>query len=867
MSKHIDLMEPIFFTPPNQPTNPVGGRKLFKGGGGGSGQRDVTEEEKRLWSAQADSLEKMNAVSMPNLVTGMNNLNVMANESMDGTLASHLRGMAGADASAAMGQGLTAATQKLDRYGATMNPNAMAATMARTGLDSAAIKSGAMNQANVAAEDTKWNRNAALTGLASGQGAQAISGMGSLSGQIAANRAGANAMDAQAQQSQGNAMAGLITGGKMMGLYKDGGRVRKPHRRMKPGARFAAGGMANFAPVSMPRNSPFSFKSSGTAPSTSGGMMQTVAGAVAPVMGTRMMANALDKVGISQPKAAIDGVFDAGKSAIKQALTPSTQAAAPVGTATTTAVPGGSSVAGSSAEDALVNKAAESATADAGATATADAGAAATADAGATTAGSVMGAVGTAMPYLAAGYMLGNALDLWADGGRVRKNMTDGGDVNGPGTGTSDSVPSWLSDGEGVINSRAMKMNKSETQKVIENWQKTGNGADDLVLAINDKGLEKRHGIEEAKANPRYEGGAQRLALGGIAQALGEGLYKAAPMMNTIDQQRIQDERQKQNDARTAALQGLQIDQAKRAADDDAKMRNMLQTGIEGTQKIMSGQGDDLIDQATASLNASPKNIFGGKIEFTQSLPDGGRAGRIVKNDGSTTEFSMTPQQLADQYMRHHMEETRYINPARFDAYLASQAASAEKADERNLKLTLNNNDNNTKIKTTQMTNDTSRSNNAATVALQGVQTKGAQLEQSGAVGAAKLAQDPNAVLSGDERAGIQYVTGKNQILRNTPEAQNKALIELKSTIKDNLTVGKGAMDSMSPEATKRAEAIMVRGEELGRDAVSKNRAINPAAIYKQATDDVDRATAIKGKSGASKPGSSAPKDLSTLWK
>ena len=45
-----------------------------------------------------------------------------------------------------------------------------------------------------------------------------------------------------------------------------------------------------------------------------------------------------------------------------------------------------------------------------------------------------------------------------ADGGLARKDMRGGGEVNGPGTATSDSIPARLSDGEYVLNAETVEM-------------------------------------------------------------------------------------------------------------------------------------------------------------------------------------------------------------------------------------------------------------------------------------------------------------------------------------------------------------------------------------------------------------------------
>lgn len=74
-----------------------------------------------------------------------------------------------------------------------------------------------------------------------------------------------------------------------------------------------------------------------------------------------------------------------------------------------------------------------------------------------------------------------------ADGGETieptqRADYTPGGDVQGPGTETSDSIPAWLSDGEIVHNADAVKL-----------------AGKDALLAINEAGRDVRDG----KASPQ----------------------------------------------------------------------------------------------------------------------------------------------------------------------------------------------------------------------------------------------------------------------------------------------------------------------------------------------------------------------------
>lgn len=78
---------------------------------------------------------------------------------------------------------------------------------------------------------------------------------------------------------------------------------------------------------------------------------------------------------------------------------------------------------------------------------------------------------------------------------RERIQMQGGGDVSGPGTGTSDSIDAKLSDGEVVENTDAVKMTKGEVMPVVANWAKSGAGAKRLLLDINAAGLAKRYGV------------------------------------------------------------------------------------------------------------------------------------------------------------------------------------------------------------------------------------------------------------------------------------------------------------------------------------------------------------------------------------
>jgi hypothetical protein len=90
----------------------------------------------------------------------------------------------------------------------------------------------------------------------------------------------------------------------------------------------------------------------------------------------------------------------------------------------------------------------------------------------------------------------GNPYLQLADGGRA--DYSPGGPVSGPGTETSDSIPARLSDGEFVNNAASTAMSRDEVHPIVAEWVKSGGDAEDLLEAINDAGLEKRYGSDDA---------------------------------------------------------------------------------------------------------------------------------------------------------------------------------------------------------------------------------------------------------------------------------------------------------------------------------------------------------------------------------
>ncbi len=463
--------------------NPV----LCKGGGGG--QREATEEERRLWSAQASSLEGLNEIAQPTLRTGMNNLSTLTNQSMDGTLGQTLRNQAGANAAVAQSTAQNDLLRSLGSVGGGIDPTTSrgADIMANASLEGAKQRIGAMNQAGFAAEDQKWQRNAALTGLASGQGAQAVQGMGQLSGQLSANRNAANANDAQA-------LAGLGQGAMYLGskLFNRGGLVRKE-------ACMADGGLTPFRPAAPSKLKPWTF---------SGGAGDDGADPAKAIVGGLGLAYNMSKSAqFAKPyiQKGVNALADAAGSVAGRVG--AEQAAAPV----TDAIP--KAVESAAAADATA-KTADAANVSSGSAGTPYISAGLDLAQGNYGRAAVSAVADTVLP--GSGPVASLLLPEFADGGNVQRNdFTPGGAVRGPGTETSDSIPARLSNGEFVLNAEAVKMI----------------GVDKLTK-INNAGLRRRGGIQPSS----WRRGEVKMAGGGWLNALGHIAGGAVPVAMHLDQ-------------------------------------------------------------------------------------------------------------------------------------------------------------------------------------------------------------------------------------------------------------------------------------------------------------------------------------------
>lgn len=490
------------------------GRTLLCKGGGGGGGSSYYEEANRLYGVQADTGEWQLGLAkqyVPGLLQSMNADTEISREKQDrmageaiASIEQSNKGAVDAFARQATGLGVSA-----------NNVGTMLADNQRSvGLQRAAVRPAITRYA----EDQSWARRSDMLNASQGQATTAASNLAAAAGGLGniGNAIGN-------QQAQQNAATGQAVGNAVMGGYglyqmmkKDGGYIKAPQRER----RFALGGLAarmgvNSAAPPMPAPSPQQSQGPGV-----GDMIGIVKNGVSAAKGggSPGIGSAIEELGNATGSSELssfgagvrlgkgaDGAVAAYEGAAADAGAAALGGEAAGGVATGAEVAGG--VAG----------AAEAATA---ATVATEVGAA----------GSAMGAgaaIGAALPWVGLAVAAGSALGLFADGGAVeceyipadntkRKDMTRGGKVKGPGTGTSDSIPARLSDGEYVLNAETVKM--------------VGVPA---LEKLNNAGLEKRYG------------GEQKFSGGGLAaiSGLGAGLMGAYQMQRQSERDKIEQER------------------------------------------------------------------------------------------------------------------------------------------------------------------------------------------------------------------------------------------------------------------------------------------------------------------------------------
>ena len=452
------LMEPEFFTPP-------GSKRLYKGGGGGGTPYYANQD--KLFGTQADiatNLYNQYAAYSGQPLQGMAN---MVSDATSGDYTNRMRGLAGTDAAAAAGMERAATERQMASMGVNPNDPRFSGALRATALGNAANIAAAKNKATQYGDDMAWARSQDFY--------NSLAGMPSQSASMLASSASGYGQMGNAMQQQSNAnMAGYGQFGAQIagGMFKaDGGYIDEP--------RFALGG--SVGGHSMPqlgdwRARPSGFKMDDM---SAGDKVMAVAAPIAMhaganALGKHVINPLMDKAGAAIGDA-VGGLFG-GSAAGAPAMFGAETAALGSGLAAT---PTTALATNSVGNTALTSTLAAEAAGAGGTSLAAGAGAGSAAGAG------LASTAAAALPWVGGAYLLGSALDLWADGGPVpheqprglRLDMRQGGATPDIGTETSDSIPAWLSKGEYVVNADAVKdVGKDKLEK------------------INEKGLKKRYG-------------------------------------------------------------------------------------------------------------------------------------------------------------------------------------------------------------------------------------------------------------------------------------------------------------------------------------------------------------------------------------
>lgn len=596
----------------------------FGGGGSGGGGQVYYANQDKLLGVQADIAEGIyNNIYQPNAPDAIDDLAGLRKEAMDGTLAHRARVTAGADAGAAVGMGINAANRSMERYGSTANPNTRAALLAQTGIAGAALRADGMNKASAWAEDQKWGRAYdfynALSGIpssASSSAGAAASGYGQIAGQITESN-NANAA--------GWGRAGGFIGNAL--FARDGGKVVK-HGSRATAVRMASGGLMRLpawrsrqsgvrgAPVATPMENFLSSMSVGAG-------AQVLKGAMKPAV--QAAKNGItDALGITQQPAV---VADAVAKPVLNGAVGDVAVAAPVA----------DTAAGITATE-LAPVVGEAAAAEVAAPAIAEA----------------------VAPEL--------ALLLLKDGGKVGRCMDKGGEVVGRGGPTDDKVPAMLSDGEFVVNAKAVEMVGEE-----------------VLNKINNAGLAARGDLGK-KNKPSH------FAMGGIGIALGS----AVDEVNRQKQIGLQDQANaranemlqihKGEDARSAAMHDMQMKTVRREMADDDAFRSQLANIRDDVARIRGGDITPAQNFINDVFNEQSGPFNGGDtVQLGQKTPDGGVAGVYTGADGTQKSFALDKNQVVDAYVKGKMGELAFSSPKQFLAWVGRRQEQAKLASEEKI--------------------------------------------------------------------------------------------------------------------------------------------------------------------------------------
>lgn len=509
--------------------------RLYKGGGGDAA---YYKEANRLYGKQADTAEFMLNIGKQYLPGATADYAAQTQKFFDQGYEDRMAGKAGQTAQSAIDQNNDAMRRDMARYGINPASGKWSSAANTAAIQGSALKAGAINQARDAIENKRFgvakDFYSNLVGMPSDAAAmagQAASGMAGI---------GANKAAAEQQESAGWGQA-IGLGAQAFGMFKDGGQVEKkpeePSWRQAMLRKMLGYGLAGQAADKIQPDArkkqleeelrkQTGYKDGGCVGKNDGvrlfrggmagrGGLFTANNYQAPPQPVPQQGGGMGQ-GLAQGLRAGSKVKDAVTGAGADKLLGGMSRGLS-GIADTTGISGvaetalGAAGAGGEQAAMLV---AQNAGLDGATALTSQALGAGTAAAGeaAAIASPALAGVATALPWIGAAAAVGSMLGLFADGGEVKRHdATDGGEVKGPGTETSDDVPAWLSTGEFVVNAEAVK----------------APGVKEMLEHINDAGLRKR---EAKEGEPKFGiGGYLGSFAGGLAGGyqIGQGIKNA----------------------------------------------------------------------------------------------------------------------------------------------------------------------------------------------------------------------------------------------------------------------------------------------------------------------------------------------------
>lgn len=462
-------------------------------GGGSSGTYYKNAEE--LYGVQADTAKFMYQLGKRYVPGAVKQYKAATDQFSSPEYEAKQVGKAVTTANTAQANATGALKRDMARYGINPASGRFRSVMAQNAVENAAMTANAANTARSTVEDKRFGVAKDFYNNLVGMPSDAASTAGSAASGYA--QMGAN-KDASANQEAAG-WGSAIGLGTSLYNYKDGGEVKKDKPPQEPNklVKLLGFGLAREAGekiVTRPRKIDEELKKQGY---KNGGCVDGKYG-VKMARGGLMPAFGNDQQPLPPPPAAPQQGGGAGagivqgvqtgkklKDAMSGAASDKIMGGAAKGIGTLADVTGNtamaetalnaagaSSAVGASGVSQAGMLAAQNAGMGVGATAaTAEALGAGTAAAGeaAAAASPALSAISTAIPWIGAAIAVGSMFDLFADGGEVRDDMTMGGEVDGPGTKTSDDVPAWLSDGEYVLNAEAVQMvGKDELDRINE---------------------------------------------------------------------------------------------------------------------------------------------------------------------------------------------------------------------------------------------------------------------------------------------------------------------------------------------------------------------------------------------------------------